>query len=185
MRFDNDTMYNYWRSNLFDTLTFDIKGPGVANIYTLAFPGTVTGGTYTLSYKGIKTAPLAWNALAAAIQTALQGLSSIGAQVTVTGTSPTISIDFSAGTLATDVALLIPDFALLTGTGGLPFFGATLLPTWPQELNIVLANITYDTMEQDVSKDNILLKVKGTVMSTPGTPMISGFVQNGISAYTT
>jgi hypothetical protein len=124
--------------------------------------------------------------VAATIQTALLGLSTIGgSNVAVTGTSPTISVDFTGGTLSTDPAQLIPDFTLLTGTGGLPFFGATLLFTYPQELNIVLANITYDTMDQDVSKDNILLKVKGTVMSTPGTPMISGFVQNSISAYTT
>lgn len=186
MRFDTETMYNYWRNNLFDNLTLDIQGPGVANIYTLALPATVTGGTYKLSYKGISTGPLAFGTLAAAIQTALLNLSSIGgSNVAVTGTSPNISVDFTGGTLANDQALLIPDFSGLTGTGGLPFFGATLLPTWPQELSITLPNITYDTMEHDLSKDNILMKVAGTTISTPGSSLITGFVTNGVSAYTT
>jgi hypothetical protein len=185
MRFDNDTMYNYWRNNLGDNLTLDVKGTGVANMYQLVLPGTVTGGTYKLSYKGQSTT-LAFGALAATIQSQLLALTSIGGtNVTVTGTSPNIAIDFTGGTLATDPALLIPDFSLLTGTGGLPFFGATLLPTWPQELNVVLPNITYDTMDHDMSKDNILMKVTGTTISTPGSSLISGFVQNGISAYTT
>jgi len=186
IRFDNDTMYNYWRNNLFDTLTFDIQGPGVTNIYTLALPATVTGGTFSLSYKGQTYASIAYNALAATLQTGLRNLSSIsGTNVAVTGTAPNISIDFTAGTLSADPALLIPDFSGLTGTGGLPFFGATLLPTYPQELNMVMSNITYDTMEHDLSKDNILMKTTGTVLAIPGTPLFSGFVQNGVSAYTT
>ncbi len=186
MRFDNDTMYNYWRNNLFDNLTLDIQGPGVANIYTLALPGTVTGGTYSLSYKGQTYSAIPYNAIAATIQTGLLGLSSIGgSNVAVTGTAPTISVDFTGGTLSTDQALLIADFSGLTGTGGLPYFGATLLPTWPHELSITLPNITYDTMEHDLSKDNILMKVTGTTISTPGSSLITGFVTNGVSSYTT
>jgi hypothetical protein len=44
-----------------------------------------SGGTYTLSYGGQTTSALAWNASAATVQTALRGLSTIGAgNVTVT-----------------------------------------------------------------------------------------------------
>ncbi len=50
---------------------------------------------------------------------------------------------------------------------------------------MVMSNITYDTMEHDLSKDNILMKTTGTVLAIPGTPLFSGFVQNGVSAYTT
>lgn len=62
---------------------------GANEVQTLTISGTPTGGTYTLRYKGVSTAPLAHNALAAAIQTALQGLSSVGAgNLLVSGTGP-------------------------------------------------------------------------------------------------
>jgi hypothetical protein len=50
---------------------------------------TVTSGTFTLTYAGVTTAGIAFNAPAATIQTALQGLSSVGSgKATVTGTGP-------------------------------------------------------------------------------------------------
>lgn len=62
---------------------------GTNEVQTLTISGTPTGGSYTLRYKGVSTAPLAHNALAAAIQTALQGLSSVGSgNLLVSGTGP-------------------------------------------------------------------------------------------------
>lgn len=51
----------------------------VANdVQTLTTSGSVTSGTFTLTYGGQTTAALNWNATAAQIQTALQAISSIG-----------------------------------------------------------------------------------------------------------
>lgn len=51
---------------------------GVNEVQTLTITGTPTGGTFRLSFKGIKTAPIAHNANAAAVQSALEALISVG-----------------------------------------------------------------------------------------------------------
>jgi hypothetical protein len=59
---------------------------GTNAVWTLAFGGTVTGGTFTVSYGGQTTSAIAYNATAAQVQAALQSLSTIGSgNVTVTG----------------------------------------------------------------------------------------------------
>lgn len=74
-----------------------------------------TGGTFTVSFGGQTTAALAFDVSAADLQTALQGLSSIGSgNATVSGTAP-YTVTF-AGTLAgTNVAQLTTNAASLTG----------------------------------------------------------------------
>jgi hypothetical protein len=53
---------------------------------TVTITGTPTGGTFTLSYDGQTTAGIAYNANAAAVQSALEALSNIGVgDVTVSG----------------------------------------------------------------------------------------------------
>lgn len=55
-------------------------------VQTVTITGTPSGGTFTLTYSGQTTSSIAYNATAAAVQTALAALSNIGAgQVTVTG----------------------------------------------------------------------------------------------------
>lgn len=78
-----------------------------------------TGGTFTLAYKGsAPTSAIAENASAATVQTALEGLTTIGTgNVTVTGSAGgpfTITLSDSLGVHQ----LLTPDFALLTGGTG-------------------------------------------------------------------
>lgn len=69
-----------------------------------------TDGTYTLTFGDQTTDPLAHDADAAAVQTALRGLSNVGAtEATVTGTQAGFTVVFS-GTLDR------PDVALLEGT---------------------------------------------------------------------
>lgn len=54
--------------------------------YTLTITGTPTGGTFTVTHEGNTSAAIAYNANAAAVQTALEALPSIGVgNVTVTG----------------------------------------------------------------------------------------------------
>lgn len=94
----------------------------VSEVQTLSTVGG-TAGTFTLTFRGATTTPIAYNATAAAIQTALQALSTIGAgNATATGgpasTAPVV-ITF-AGTLAlTPVDLITANVTGVTGaTGG-------------------------------------------------------------------
>jgi len=51
----------------------------ISAVQTVTITGTPTGGTFTLSYGGYTTAAINYNAAASDVQTALQGLTSIGA----------------------------------------------------------------------------------------------------------
>lgn len=59
----------------------------VANeVETLTVTGAPTGGTFTITFSGQTTAAIAYNATAAAVQTALEGLSNVNpGDITVTG----------------------------------------------------------------------------------------------------
>lgn len=62
---------------------------GTNEVQTVTITGSPTGGTYTLTLNGETTAPIAHNANAAAIQSALVALPSVYAgDITVTGTGP-------------------------------------------------------------------------------------------------
>ncbi|HEV2237160.1 MAG TPA: hypothetical protein VGR57_10910, partial [Ktedonobacterales bacterium] len=97
-------------------------GNPVDNAYTLNGSASYTAGTFTLTYKGQTTAAIAFNALGSAIQSALQALSTIGSNVTVSpagtafNTATTFTITFS-GPLANDPSVLTATFSL---TGGAP-----------------------------------------------------------------
>jgi hypothetical protein len=58
---------------------FHPQAAGSASAAVLYLSGTPTGGTFTVSYGGQTTAALPFNVTASALQTALQGLSTIGA----------------------------------------------------------------------------------------------------------
>jgi len=59
---------------------------GTNAVQTLSISGAPTGGTFTLTFWGFTTAPIAYNATAAAVQSALQALPSVGTgNVTCTG----------------------------------------------------------------------------------------------------
>ena len=78
--------------------------------------GYPTGGTFTLSFGGYTTSALAWNATASQVQTALQALTSIGANnCTVTGQGPNYFVVTFVGTLAAaPQALITVNFSSLT-----------------------------------------------------------------------
>jgi len=80
--------------NVQDRSLFDVyigtntvnDGPDTAEVQTVTITGTPTGGTFTLSYAGQTTAPIAYNATAAAVQDALRDLDNAGTNnVAVTG----------------------------------------------------------------------------------------------------
>lgn len=105
-------------------------GSGVSEVQTITITGAPTGGTFSLTYQGQTTPALAYNAATAAVQTALQALSTIGAgNVTVTGTAGSSYVVTFTGTLANqNVPAIVavgtftggttPAIAVVTTTGG-------------------------------------------------------------------
>ncbi len=95
---------------------------------TVTITGGPTGGTFTLSWDGATTAGVAYNAAAAAVQTALEALPNINpGDVTVTGgpgpATPWV-VAFGGRYAGTDVAQMTASGASLTG-GSSPAVGVT------------------------------------------------------------
>jgi hypothetical protein len=77
--------------------------------------GAASGGTFTLTYKGQTTSAIAYNATAGTVQTALRGLSTIGATgCSVSGSAPTWTV-LMTGALANDTTALTINGSGLTG----------------------------------------------------------------------
>lgn len=78
-----------------------------------------TGGTFALGFRGAGTTQLAFNATAAAVQTALQALPTIGAaNATVAGAAGgPYTVTFVAALAGQDLPPLQADSSQLTGTG--------------------------------------------------------------------
>jgi hypothetical protein len=88
---------------------------------TITKSGTVTGGTFTLTFNGETTAAIAYDAIASAIQTALEGVFGIEPGDVVVGGGPIsttpATIDFKGLYAGEDVALMTVDSSSLTGGG--------------------------------------------------------------------
>lgn len=86
-------------------------------VQVVTITGAPTGGTFTLTLGANTTAGLAYNAAAGTIQTALQGLASIGAgNATVTGpVGGPWTVTFVSGKAATNISQMTGDAAGLTG----------------------------------------------------------------------
>jgi hypothetical protein len=66
-----------------------VPSAGTSEVQTLTVTGSPTGGSFKLKFRDRMTASIAYNADAAAIQSALEALSTIGTgNVAVTGTGP-------------------------------------------------------------------------------------------------
>ena len=63
------------------------------------------------------------------------------------------------------------------------FMGPNIASTYNQELNISIPVISYDEMDHDTSKDNVMIKAKGKALATT-TQFFSMFAQNTIASYT-
>lgn len=177
-RFDNDTLYQRYRTNVQDSLTFDIQGAviGKNQVVTLGGP---SAGTFTLTYNGQTTAGIQYNAAASAVQTALQALTGVGSNATVSGSSGGPYTVVFSGPLLNDGNILSGSGTGLTGGA----FAVAAPTYYNHELNIVLPQISWDSMDHDLSKDNILVKAKGTAIVPSGASLITGYVQNTVSSY--
>lgn len=70
-------------------------------------------GEYTLTFEGQTTAPISWDANVAAVQAALEALSSVGAgNIVVSGDNP-LSVLFQNALSATNVPLITSDWSTL------------------------------------------------------------------------
>lgn len=91
---------------------------GTAAVLTLATSGTVTGGTFTLTYSTQTTAAIPWNATAAQVQAALEALSNIApGDVFVTGGPfPAAPMTITFGGTLLGAQTMTGTFTGLTGT---------------------------------------------------------------------
>lgn len=81
--------------------------------------GSPTGGTFTLTYNGLTTATIAYNAAASAVQSALRALTGMGTDVAVSGSSGgPYTVTFS-GAHANNPPLMTGDGTALTGGSGM------------------------------------------------------------------
>jgi hypothetical protein len=96
-----------------------VQGQGliIDNLQTLTFGGGVTGGTFTLSYKGQTTAPITYavGLTPATVNTAFQLLSGVGANCTVGGSNGGPYTFTFSGPLASDMSPVTSTNVSLSG----------------------------------------------------------------------
>lgn len=98
---------------------------GVNNVQTVAITGTLSGGTFVVSNGTVDSAPIAYNANLAAIQTGYDSL--YGATNTViAGTVASHTVTFAAALAGIAQPTILVDGSALTG-----FTGATVTQTTP------------------------------------------------------
>lgn len=107
------------------------QGAGTAEIQTLTESGTISGGTFTITFNGQTTDAIAYNATAAQVQAALEALSNIVPGDVLVGGGPVSDTPLSLtfyGNLSGNVAQVTvgttnltgstPGITVATGTGG-------------------------------------------------------------------
>jgi hypothetical protein len=94
--------------------------PAVNEKQSVTITGSPTGGTFTLTYSGQTTAAIAYNANAAAVQSALEALSNIGVgDVTVTGGAlpgTAVVVEFTGALAGTNVSQMTASSSLTGGS---------------------------------------------------------------------
>ena len=95
------------------------QASGTAEVQTLTESGTISGGTYTITFNGQTTAAIAYNATAATVQAALEALSNVvPGDIAVTGgpvDTAALTLTFY-GNLIGNVNQVTVDTTNLTGT---------------------------------------------------------------------
>jgi hypothetical protein len=87
-------------------LRINATGQIIDNLQTVTIAGGATGGTFTLGYKGLTTAPITYSAAltSATVNTAFQLLSTVGSACTVTGSAGGPYTFTFTGALASDMS---------------------------------------------------------------------------------
>jgi hypothetical protein len=130
--------------------------------------GAASAGTFTLTYKGQTTAAVAYNATAAAVQSALRLLSTIGTTgCSVSGTAPTWTVTFT-GALANDTTLLTGSGAGLTG-GALTITAAPVNAIFRHDMACFISNLDPFADEDGVYAVKYTLQVAEDTAWSTGT----------------
>lgn len=138
-----------------DGISFGTLATAVNEVQRVTITGVPTAGTFTLTFDGATTAPIAYNAASAAVQSALEALSTIGTgNVTCAGGAlpgSFVTVTFTGALAGRTVSLITADGSALTGgssptvtvtkqTQGLAAGEVPLIPVMPGEINIYLAD---------------------------------------------
>jgi hypothetical protein len=109
-----------------------LTGSPTNEVQTLTITGTPTGGTFKLAFKSVSTAAIPYNASAAAVQAALEAISTIGTgNIAATGgplPATPVVLTFQGQLAGTNVALITVNTPAFTG-GSTP--AATVAETTP------------------------------------------------------
>jgi hypothetical protein len=92
---------------------------GISAVQTLTFGAGITGGTFTLTFNGLTTTPIAWSntiaTLQGNIQAALDALPNVGPGNTLVSNAANPTITFQNGLARTNVPTMTFNAAALTG----------------------------------------------------------------------
>ncbi|MFF8610793.1 hypothetical protein ACF06X_33345 [Streptomyces sp. NPDC015346] len=119
---DNEPARWTARFSITDTPALSIAVPaaGTDEVQTVTITGSPTGGTYTLTFSGQTTAPIAYSATASAVQTALEGLSNINSGDVVCAGGPhpgaPVTVTFGGQYDGQDVPQMTATSSLTGGT---------------------------------------------------------------------
>ncbi len=146
-----------------------LSGPDDANAKSAKQTVTIAGatsGTFTLSFRGKTTAPIAWNATAAELKSALEAISTIGVgSVTVTGGPgdvAALAITFAGGLANTPVPAMTADNSALS-----PLGATATIATEAGQTGYEICNVTDVCTTGTVSG-----AVGGGALSTMGYPAV-------------
>jgi len=119
-------------------------GPIIDNLQTLTFGGGVTGGNFTLSYKGQTTANIAYSAAltSATVNTAFQLLSTVLTNCTVTGGAGGPYTFTFSGTLASDMSPVTGTNVSLTGGTPTMTFVAQANNLFRHDMAVKVSNVS-------------------------------------------
>ncbi len=149
--------------------TLKTNSPGVNAVKSIVKTGTVSSGTFTITVNGQTATGVAYNAIASAVATALQALSSVGTQgVTCTGgpLPATPVVCTFAGPLAAQAV------TMTTNSGGLSG-GGTIDPT-DSTVGVASGNTFYLVAAQPIVWQPGVNDVQ--TITVTGTPSSGNFV---------
>lgn len=94
---------------------------GVSEVQRITPSGTISGGTFTLTYDGEETDPIDWDATAAEVEAAVEALANVGSGNVVGSGGPLpgafVAITFAGALAGLPVPELVVDDGNLTGAG--------------------------------------------------------------------
>lgn len=145
----------------------------VDEIQTETLDANVDGGTRTLTVEGQTTAPIAWDANAAAIQSALEALPNVDpGDIVVAGSGP-YTYTFEGKFARSNRALIVADYSGLTDGGG-PVVGDTsaIVQSTPGSAgtNVYTFAANFDNQDVNLIGIDTFGLVDGTATMTVATP---------------